>query len=369
MFLDGFGTGPWRDAPLSRQAIGKCQLGICMVVRHGGIALSPWMGPGYLARRANIMDLHWNQADLYWNRTIGDLTLSAIRQYNGGPLKIDKCEFSHLCDVLKAQGSGEIGKDVMHRIGEGWSKWRLALVVLCDKKVPLKLKDERQYFAKEEGLHQSIMVKLSTGSPDLSIVRPIFPKFLGIKGHCLVGLLAQRKLPIRMDQYDDFMAALSRDKNESHSNSGSPKCQIALPQVTNMLMQQHATSLICPIPVLKPLMATLDTLTCEIPSPSMELIDEKQDEFAHKLLFKGNEQDVDRVVVLTSTHSNNKAKRYEIGDLAKDLIEVFEGDLGVDIFDEEDKDEVLDECFAKVSRGGDLSPRQQRKGFKKKEDS
>ncbi|PHT83529.1 hypothetical protein T459_11972 [Capsicum annuum] len=169
-----------------------------------------------------------------------------------------------------------------------------------------------------------------------------------------------------------------------------------------MLMQQHATSLICPIPVLKPLMATLDSSTSEIPSPSMESIDEKQDEFGHKLLFKGNEQDVDRVVVLTPTHSNNKveakrdqksgtnikswedmvgeekqapspptcsklspaaskfvpsytmAKRYEIGDLAEDPIEVFEGDLGVDIFDEEDEDEVLDECFAKVARGGDL---------------
>ncbi|PHT48564.1 hypothetical protein CQW23_12772 [Capsicum baccatum] len=48
------------------------------------------------------------------------------------------------------------------------------------------------------------------GSPDLLILRSILPKFLGIKGHCLVGLLAQRQLLIRMDQYDDFVAALSR---------------------------------------------------------------------------------------------------------------------------------------------------------------
>ncbi|KAF3642280.1 hypothetical protein FXO38_21200 [Capsicum annuum] len=38
------------------------------------------------------------------------------------------------------QGNGEIDEDVSNRIGAGWMKWRLALGVLCDKKVPLKLK-------------------------------------------------------------------------------------------------------------------------------------------------------------------------------------------------------------------------------------
>ncbi|KAF3663664.1 V-type proton ATPase subunit c''1 [Capsicum annuum] len=38
------------------------------------------------------------------------------------------------------QGSGEIDQDVSKRIGAGWMKWRLASGVLCDKKVPLKLK-------------------------------------------------------------------------------------------------------------------------------------------------------------------------------------------------------------------------------------
>ncbi|KAM3358965.1 hypothetical protein P3S68_021898 [Capsicum galapagoense] len=195
--------------------------------------------------------------------------------------------------------------------------------------------------------------------------------------------------------------------------------------------------------VLKLLMATLDASACEIPSPSTESIGEKWDDFGHKLLFKGNEQDVDGVVVLTLTHSNNKVKaksdqkrgtnikswadmaeeekqasspptcsklsptisefvpsyamvlpslaveqllaqtsaplnamdnptngfytkRHEPGDLLEDPKEEFEGDLGVDIFGEEDEDEVLNECIAKVARDGDLSPRQQRKGFKKK---
>ncbi|KAM3395779.1 hypothetical protein P3S68_004785 [Capsicum galapagoense] len=191
------------------------------------------------------------------------------------------------------------------------------------------------------------------------------------------------------------------------------------------------------------LMDTLDSSACEIPSSFMESIGEKWDEFGYKLLFKGNEQDMNRVVILTPTHSNNKvedksdqksgtnikswadmagdekqassspicsklspaasevvpiyamilpslaaeqlvaqtsaplnamnnptkefqAKRYDPRELIEDPMKAFEGDLGVDIFDEEDEDEVLDECFAKVARDRDLSPRQQRKGFKKK---
>ncbi|KAF3662432.1 putative 30S ribosomal protein S1, chloroplastic-like [Capsicum annuum] len=42
---------------------------------------------------------------------------------------------------VEVTGNGEIDEDVTHRIGAGWLKWRLALGVLCDKKVPPKLKD------------------------------------------------------------------------------------------------------------------------------------------------------------------------------------------------------------------------------------
>ncbi|PHT57287.1 hypothetical protein CQW23_05773 [Capsicum baccatum] len=38
------------------------------------------------------------------------------------------------------QGNDEIDEDVSERIGAGWMKWRLALGVFCDKKVPLMLK-------------------------------------------------------------------------------------------------------------------------------------------------------------------------------------------------------------------------------------
>ncbi|GKE90130.1 hypothetical protein Tco_1567605, partial [Tanacetum coccineum] len=36
--------------------------------------------------------------------------------------------------------SGRIEDDVTHRIQVGWLKWRAATGIMCDKKVPLKLK-------------------------------------------------------------------------------------------------------------------------------------------------------------------------------------------------------------------------------------
>ncbi|KAM3376423.1 hypothetical protein P3S68_015138 [Capsicum galapagoense] len=46
--------------------------------------------------------------------------------------------FKYLGSVI--QGNGEIDEDVSHRIGAGWMKWKLTSGVLCDKKVPPKLK-------------------------------------------------------------------------------------------------------------------------------------------------------------------------------------------------------------------------------------
>ncbi|KAF3655717.1 putative microtubule-associated protein SPIRAL2-like [Capsicum annuum] len=46
--------------------------------------------------------------------------------------------FKYLGSMI--QGNGEIDNDVTHRIGARWLKWRLTSGVLCDKKVPLKLK-------------------------------------------------------------------------------------------------------------------------------------------------------------------------------------------------------------------------------------
>ncbi|XP_015158910.1 uncharacterized protein [Solanum tuberosum] len=51
-----------------------------------------------------------------------------------------KESFKYLGSVI--QGSGDIDDDVTHRIGVAWMKWRLASGVLCDKKIPPKLKGE-----------------------------------------------------------------------------------------------------------------------------------------------------------------------------------------------------------------------------------
>ncbi|KAL3368566.1 hypothetical protein AABB24_009429, partial [Solanum stoloniferum] len=49
-----------------------------------------------------------------------------------------KESFKYLGSVI--QESGDIDDDVTHRIGAAWMKWRLASGVLCDKKIPPKLK-------------------------------------------------------------------------------------------------------------------------------------------------------------------------------------------------------------------------------------
>ena len=46
--------------------------------------------------------------------------------------------FRYLGSML--QRDGDIDEDASHRIKAGWMKWRQASGVLCDKKVPQKLK-------------------------------------------------------------------------------------------------------------------------------------------------------------------------------------------------------------------------------------
>jgi hypothetical protein len=48
--------------------------------------------------------------------------------------------FQYLGSML--QSDGEIDEDVSYRIRAGWVKWRQTSGVLCDRKVPQKLKDK-----------------------------------------------------------------------------------------------------------------------------------------------------------------------------------------------------------------------------------
>ncbi|KAF3640857.1 putative aspartic proteinase-like protein 2-like isoform X2 [Capsicum annuum] len=67
-----------------------------------------------------------------------------VRRENEVVVKLEAQEvckrdnFKYLGSVI--QSNGEIDEDVSHRIGAGWMKWKLASGVLCDKKVPPKLK-------------------------------------------------------------------------------------------------------------------------------------------------------------------------------------------------------------------------------------
>jgi len=71
-------------------------------------------------------------------------------------------------------------------------------------------KGERQVFAQEEGLHQAVIIKFSSDTLEVKDLRTVLPKHLGIKGNCLVGLLARRHILLRIDQYEDYVVALSK---------------------------------------------------------------------------------------------------------------------------------------------------------------
>jgi len=61
--------------------------------------------------------------------------------------------------------------------------------------------DKREQIANEEVLNQAIVIKLSFGVLDLPVLRNLLLKIIGIKGHCVLGLLAQRQILMRCDQY------------------------------------------------------------------------------------------------------------------------------------------------------------------------
>ena len=61
----------------------------------------------------------------------GDVSLN-------GQVVAKKDTFWYLGSIL--QKDGDIDEDVRHRISAGWLKWQQASGILCDKKVPQKLK-------------------------------------------------------------------------------------------------------------------------------------------------------------------------------------------------------------------------------------
>ena len=66
-------------------------------------------------------------------RTPGNIEVSL-----GTQKILEKENFRYLGSMV--QQDGGIDTDVSHRIQAGWTKWRSASGVLCDRKVPLKVK-------------------------------------------------------------------------------------------------------------------------------------------------------------------------------------------------------------------------------------
>jgi hypothetical protein len=62
---------------------------------------------------------------------VGDVRLN-------GQVVPKKDTFHYLGSML--QKNGDIDEDVSHRIKDSWLKWRQASGILCDPRVPLKLK-------------------------------------------------------------------------------------------------------------------------------------------------------------------------------------------------------------------------------------
>jgi hypothetical protein len=86
--------------------------------------------------------------DFMLNRTKTEYmkyNFSATTQEEGdarldGQVVPKKDTFRYLGSML--QKDEDIDEDVSHRIKAGWLKWRQASGVLCDPRVPLKLKDK-----------------------------------------------------------------------------------------------------------------------------------------------------------------------------------------------------------------------------------
>lgn len=69
--------------------------------------------------------------------------------------------------------------------------------------------EEREQFAREEGLHQAVIIKFAYGKSVLSELRKLLPKQFDVKGNCNIGQLDIRHLLIRFDLYEDFVHVLS----------------------------------------------------------------------------------------------------------------------------------------------------------------
>ncbi|KAM3237471.1 hypothetical protein P3L10_012500 [Capsicum annuum] len=96
-----------------------------------------------------LSDKFYNQATFNLSKASGvdkvaKFTPNAIGNSNYAAVKagftVPKTDQTTRTSFKSYRFFNEIDEDVSHRIGAGWMKWKLASGVLCDKKVPPKLK-------------------------------------------------------------------------------------------------------------------------------------------------------------------------------------------------------------------------------------
>ncbi|KAH0714103.1 hypothetical protein KY284_007008 [Solanum tuberosum] len=196
----------------------------------------------------------------------------------------------------------------------------------------------------------------------------------------------------------------------------APTLHISNPEVNKIIQECEASMALKSNLAIKPPIVTLNTLAHEVPTQSLESFRELQGESGQLILSKGNDKDlvkgmsslsqanltnnliiskenqrersaprwtalVDEEVHVSPPILNGKlspqalefvpksviAKKNEVEALASRVnpTNAYAIDLGDDCFDEDEEDNILDECFDKVARDGDISPRLQRSGSNK----
>ncbi|KAF3627858.1 PHD finger protein ALFIN-LIKE 1 [Capsicum annuum] len=102
---------------------------------HQGLTLSPF--PFVL-----VMDVLTRsiQGEVPWCMLFADVVLIDETRLSRSKTEYLECKFSDSSQEDGVVGNDEIDEDVSKYIRAGWMKWRLASGVLCDKKMPLKLK-------------------------------------------------------------------------------------------------------------------------------------------------------------------------------------------------------------------------------------
>ncbi|KAG5596449.1 hypothetical protein H5410_037681 [Solanum commersonii] len=155
------------------------------------------------------------------------------------------------------------------------------------------------------------------------------------------------------------------------------------PTVAKAIQESQAAMLLKPNSAIKPPMVTLSILAHEVTSQNLDSPDEHQGEFGQLLSSIGNDKILAKgMSPLSQANFTNDlliSKEKQQGEMSTprwdDLaltsrfspINAYASDLGDDSVDKsEDEDEdMLDICFDKVARDGDISPRHQRSGSNK----